>query len=163
MISWSGLVVVALVGPGEISAETFRQVFDATQQVSVTHSDPGATVTQLAILHQQLDATIGLTGLERTRMRRSLRSRLIKRLDLLVRIRNRPRDLRAGRTGHSGGAPGPVENLIRLIVTTIAPESWQVNGGTGTITYYPIRPALVIRASGETHDEIAALLRALEQ
>lgn len=163
MISCSCLVVLTLVGPGEISAETFRQVFRATQQVSVTQSDPGATVTQLATLYQQLDATVGLTGLERTRMRRSLRSRLTRRLDLLVRLQNRPRVLRAGRVEHAGGTPGPVEDLIRLIVTTIAPASWQVNGGTGTITYYPIRPALVIRASGETHEEIAALRRALEQ
>jgi hypothetical protein len=58
---------------------------------------------------------------------------------------------RAGRAGAGGGgfggaigggggvngAAAQAESLIELIQTTIRPETWEVNGGRGTIMYWP--------------------------
>lgn len=64
---------------------------------------------------------------------------------------------------NKGGAaiPFAAQQLIDLIVTTIAPDSWRQNGGGGTITYYARNPALIIRQTSEVHEEAAALLNAL--
>jgi hypothetical protein len=49
--------------------------------------------------------------------------------------------------------------LIDLIQSTIAPESWKVNGGPGTIFYDPIRQALIIKQSAEFHPILSGGLR----
>lgn len=50
-----------------------------------------------------------------------------------------------------------IESLIDVIQKTVDPESWDVNGGPGSITYYYDR--LVIRASPLVHQKIGGLLR----
>lgn len=44
-----------------------------------------------------------------------------------------------------------VAQLIDLIQRTIDPSSWQVNGGNGSITFYPATMSLVIKQSAEMH------------
>lgn len=61
-----------------------------------------------------------------------------------------------------GGGPygfdyGP--ELVDLIQRTIAPQTWDVNGGLGTIYYWRPGRALVIRQTGNVHDQIGGLLR----
>lgn len=56
---------------------------------------------------------------------------------------------RAGAAG-AGAAPGQAagtqaQALVDLIRTTIAPKTWDVNGGKGTIYYYQPVQALVVR------------------
>jgi hypothetical protein len=48
--------------------------------------------------------------------------------------------------------------LIELIERTIDPDFWDVNGGPGTIFYYPNLQCLVIRATGEVHGKIGGVL-----
>jgi len=48
--------------------------------------------------------------------------------------------------------------LVDLIESTIAPDFWDVNGGPGTIVYYAPLHALVVRATGEVHDEIGGVI-----
>lgn len=43
------------------------------------------------------------------------------------------------------------EQLIRLIVSTVEPDSWAVNGGQGTIVYNPVTNSLVVKQSAEVH------------
>lgn len=66
--------------------------------------------------------------------------------------------------GRGGGAMGPPDNgpaLVDLIRRTIHPESWDVNGGHGTIQYfYPLR-CLVVRATREVHGEMGDLVQDL--
>lgn len=61
--------------------------------------------------------------------------------------------------GYRGGAArsdyGPL--LVDLIQRTIAPEFWNVNGGPGSIVYYPLWYALVVRANGEVHGRVGQL------
>lgn len=51
-----------------------------------------------------------------------------------------------------------VNSLIDTI-QTVAPESWKVNGGLGTVTYNPVARALVIRQSAEVHAILGSQLR----
>jgi hypothetical protein len=50
-------------------------------------------------------------------------------------------------------------DMIALIVSTIDPESWRVNGGAGTIVYHPITRSLVIKQSAEFHGVLSGGLK----
>jgi hypothetical protein len=60
-----------------------------------------------------------------------------------------------------GGDNGPA--LVELIQRTIAPTSWDVNGGPGSIYYWYPGHALVIRQMDSVHEDIDGLLRQLER
>jgi hypothetical protein len=77
----------------------------------------------------------------------------------------------AGQAGAGGGFGGGIEQqtqtngeaLVDLIQNTIAPDSWDVRGGPGTIIYYNPLRALVIRQTGDVHDAIGDVLGAVRQ
>jgi hypothetical protein len=61
---------------------------------------------------------------------------------------------------------GPPENkdvdaLTSLIAHVIQPESWNYMGGSGTLEYYPLGQALVIRQEAAVQEQIAQLLNDL--
>ena len=63
-----------------------------------------------------------------------------------------------------GGSPADNgEQLVDLIRRTIAPSTWDVNGGPGTMYYWRPGRALVIRQTSEVHEDIADLLGQLER
>jgi len=51
--------------------------------------------------------------------------------------------------------------LIDLITTTIAPETWDIHGGKGSIAYYSNLRVLVIRQTQEVHEKIGGIQRLL--
>jgi hypothetical protein len=61
--------------------------------------------------------------------------------------RRRPTDRHAGArrreqefsTSHAGGVATGADDLINLIQTTVAPDTWEINGGRGSIYYFPNR------------------------
>jgi hypothetical protein len=53
------------------------------------------------------------------------------------------------------------EPLVDLIVTTVAPDSWDEVGGPGSIRLLPERSVLVISQMREVHESIERLLTAL--
>jgi hypothetical protein len=56
----------------------------------------------------------------------------------------------------------PVDEVLLLVIErTIAPNSWAGRGGTGTLQYYPLGLAVVVRNSPRVHQEIRTLLRKL--
>ena len=59
------------------------------------------------------------------------------------------------------GDYGP--DLADLIQTVIAPSTWERNGGPGTIYYYRPLRVLVIRQTGEVHNQIGGTLDALRR
>jgi len=67
------------------------------------------------------------------------------------------------------GGPGnnaPPDNgqdLVDLIQTTIAPKSWDANGGPGTIYYWKSQHALVVRNTAEVHQDLADVLEQLNR
>ena len=44
-----------------------------------------------------------------------------------------------------------VQQMMDLIVNTVEPASWQVNGGWGTISFHEPSMSLIIRAPAEFH------------
>lgn len=61
---------------------------------------------------------------------------------------------------------GPLDSawqLVELIQRTIAPSTWDVNGGPGTIDYWSPGHALVVRQTSDVHGDVADLLEQLER
>jgi len=66
--------------------------------------------------------------------------------------------------GFGGAGPGGADEswaLVELIQRTIRPDFWEVTGGPGSIRYFAMRRVLVVRATTQVHEELAALLRSL--
>jgi type II secretory pathway component GspD/PulD (secretin) len=55
------------------------------------------------------------------------------------------------------------EQLIKLLTNTVQPNSWMLQGGSGTIDYYPLTMALVINQTADIQEQIADLLAALRR
>jgi len=53
------------------------------------------------------------------------------------------------------------EELVDLIQTTVAPDSWEENGGPGSIRFFRTNYSVIIRQTAENHEEIADMLRQL--
>lgn len=66
----------------------------------------------------------------------------------------------AGARG-GGGVSDLGPELVDLIERTISPKFWDVNGGPGTIIYYRPLHCLVVRATGEIHGDVGAVLGGL--
>ena len=71
-----------------------------------------------------------------------------------------------GGRAFGGGAfqtPDHGQQLVDLIQTVIRPETWDVNGGLGSIYYWYPGRALVIRQTDEVHGEIGGVLGQLRR
>jgi type II secretory pathway component GspD/PulD (secretin) len=55
------------------------------------------------------------------------------------------------------------DQLIRLITSTVAPQTWDSMGGPGNINYYPLGMALVVHQTPDIQEQIADLLAALRR
>jgi len=62
-----------------------------------------------------------------------------------------------------GGSDDYGPQLVELIQRTIAPSTWDINGGPGSIYYWRPGRALVIRQMDAVHDDVGNLLRQLDQ
>ncbi len=60
-----------------------------------------------------------------------------------------------------GGRQAESQKLIDLIQATVRPETWDVNGGRGSIAYFANGHGLVVLATAHVHDDLGALLRQL--
>jgi type II secretory pathway component GspD/PulD (secretin) len=62
------------------------------------------------------------------------------------------------------GAKNTMEDtLLKLITSTVAPQSWSDVGGSGTIDYFPIGMALVVNQTADIQEQVAELLEALRK
>jgi hypothetical protein len=156
------LLAGLLIGPHS-TTETdagrieYHSVMAATSDRAAVAAD--VAVPRLVDLYRSLEE-IELPRHERSRMKRAIEGRLVRQLETLLRQQQRLRRTERA-IANSGGGAVAAQQLIDLIVSTIAPDSWRQNGGNGTITYYPYNPALVIRTTSETHEQVGELLRAL--
>src|SRR5271157_1234288 len=69
-------------------------------------------------------------------------------------------------TGAAAGQNVSADNgqqLVDLIQNTISPKSWDVNGGACTIYYWQPQHAIVVRATGDIHEEISDTLEQLNR
>lgn len=166
-MSFTLLFTAVLIGPQAApSADDWRSEYQAAMTATTERAKPrpDTAVPRLISLYVQLETIDLLPRAERTRMRRSIEGRLVKQLEVLAREK-RKHDRSAPRTPLAGGGATAfaAQQLIDLIVTTIAPETWRQVGGNGSIMFYPHNPALVIRQSSEVHEQISDLLRGLSR
>ena len=122
----------------------------------------------LCRLWERLPGVRDLPAGERRRMTRTLERRLVGMRDALIRRgleweRAEKKLLLRGRTVRRTLA-GPAERrraaeLIALIQRTVAPETWDVLGGNGTIRYFDLYQVLVVRAPYHVHGGVDAALR----
>lgn len=61
------------------------------------------------------------------------------------------------------GPPDAGQDLVELIQQTIAPSTWDVSGGPGTIRYWRPGAALVIRQTTEVHEDISDFVKQLQR
>lgn len=72
----------------------------------------------------------------------------------------------AGAGGLGGSNPGVIDRgwqLVDLIQRTIAPDTWDVNGGKGSAYYYRPLNVLVIRQTQAVHGEIGDVMQQLRR
>jgi general secretion pathway protein D len=74
-----------------------------------------------------------------------------------------PSNSAGGPGGLNGGSQADFDSLIDLIETTIKPNSWQDNGGPGSISPFETNLSLVISQTQEVHEEVADLLKQLRR
>ncbi len=134
-------------------------------------------IPALAEVYAQLKEVEGLSHAERSRMQGVVKTRLEELRDKLIRdvLRNKKLADRQKRTRTpelrdekaamlaAGGPNAQAIKLIDLIQNTIEPESWQANGGKGSISYFARLHALVIRQTGEVHHQLGGVLEQLRQ
>jgi hypothetical protein len=91
---------------------------------------------------------------------------LAGQMDLVSRSLGGPAAIVASSGGAFGGGPGTDDygdELIDLIQRTIAPTTWDINGGPGSIVYYRHLHALVVSATSEVHDDFGNVLENLRR
>jgi hypothetical protein len=55
------------------------------------------------------------------------------------------------------------DRLIQLVCSVLSPRSWRCQGGRGSIDYFPLGMALVVRQTPEMQEQVADLLAALRR
>lgn len=114
-----------------------------------------AAVHRLLDIHWRLDADPRLASSVAVR---GLRKRVAGRL---AGARSRFKPVAAREPLAEGGNAAEAQKLIDLIQETVSPETWDVNGGQGSIVYFANGHALVVLAPGDVHDELGGLIRQL--
>lgn len=71
--------------------------------------------------------------------------------------------LRGGAFGGGAVTDDYGEELVDLIERTIAPDTWDTNGGPGSIVYWPQMKVLVVRATEGVHGDLGGLLDGLRR
>jgi hypothetical protein len=54
-------------------------------------------------------------------------------------------------------------DLLKLIISTIAPQTWADSGGKGTAQYYPLGRSIVVNQTVDVQEQVADLLAALRR
>jgi len=166
--------------------DAFRTIYRdlARKSFRTAKPDPFTITPRLVAFYSTLQTVEGLPRAERLRMLETLRARLRQIAEQLSKDRSadasdpgRPRrrspvtasrrikTVRA-KTDHSGLSGSEQQNvaeLIALIETTIAPDSWASRGGQGSARYYSRLRVLVIRQTDEVHRQIGGLLNGVRR
>jgi hypothetical protein len=139
--------------------------------------DPDAVVPDLVTLYRALHEPNDLPGRELVDMRQRTHTRLEKVRERLLRDRlklqeSQARDARkqarqptsAGAGSVGVGMPGlaaelaNAQQLIDVITQTIESQTWQENGGRGSIRYFAPLHVLVVRNTARVHEQIGGAL-----
>lgn len=169
--------------PDPAASRDLRRAVKAalSQPLAKDAAEQEVQARELLALHAEVVDRESLTTSERERLLTRLRGRLGRLAKLLARGLAEERvnqskasdglpslasmsastsDLaQAPPAGGAGGASqSDAQSLIDLIQATIAPSSWDVNGGQGSIVYWPLGQALVVRQTSEVHEQLGGVV-----
>jgi len=142
-------------GPGPELVAIRREVLTtlAREATAKGFTERQRAVEELAALHGRLEADA-----------RSAASPALRALQRRVagRLARVERSLAAKAVrGGAGGAQAEAQKLIDLIQATVRPETWDVNGGRGSIVYFATGHGLVVLAPEDVHEDLGGLIRQL--
>lgn len=166
--------------PKTYSAAEMRKLYVAALQKSAKRAKakPEDVVVDLVTVYGKINHVRRMAPSEKKQMRTRLEVRLQTLKSQLSREnRRREQSLAKARRREAGNSKrkqtvdqeplnataaeiARANELIALIQATVAPESWDVNGGEGSIRYFPLLKVLVVRNSGEVHHRIGGVVRA---
>jgi hypothetical protein len=164
---------IAAISPAPLTGQQLQDMYHQQIRRTARIRDvvPADVVPDLVVLHVALQHKVDIPGSELVRMRRHTEDRLERVEERLRRDRYRLQQelQRAQRrqqtTGAVGGGSVGVQQelanaqaLIDLITETIQPESWEINGGRGTIRYFAPLHVLVVRNNQRAHEELGGAL-----
>ena len=154
----------------------FRTIYRdlARKSFRTAKPDPFEITPRLVAFYTTLGSVEGLPRSERLRMRETLRARLRQIGGQLARNRAsakkppssrpqirtsaKPTSEKSETLRLGGGEQRNVKDLITLIETTIAPDSWESRGGNGSISYFSTLKVLVVRQTAAVHRQVGGLL-----
>lgn len=154
--------------------EAFRTIYRdlARKSFRTAKPDPFQITPRLIAFYRTLESVEGLPRSERNRMQETLRARLRQIGEQLARRRASGGGLPGSRRGQpdsirreslGGGEQQNVSELIALIESTIAPDSWASRGGSGSISYFSTLKVLVVRQTAEVHRQVGGLLEGVRK
>jgi hypothetical protein len=158
----------------------------------VGDKDANAAAREFIALYRELQQDTRLARSQRDSLRTTIRGRLLTLARQIVKrdwqspdkaaSGSGPKSVRVDKNstvlgqmgggqagGGGGGAMGQAanddagEDLVSLIEQTVAPKSWEANGGPGTINYWRTQRVIVAHTTQEVHEQIADLLDQLER
>jgi hypothetical protein len=173
-------LITAAEPQAALGVRELRRQVDAglrREATATTTDQRRVAVRDLVDLVGMIDAATSVPAADRQRERNRVRGRLAQIHRELERPgagnraagRARPPLLAQIAPGGPGGAddrPAPADHgddLAELIRQTIAPETWDVNGGNGVIVYFPARRVLVVRQQAEVHWDLADVIGQLQR
>lgn len=151
----------------------FRTIYRdlARKSFRTAKSDPFEIVPRLVAFYTTLETVEGLPRSEQLRMQETLRARLRQIGESVARDRATEKQPTARRRSQSadvsdesdgdslgGSEQQNVAELISLIESTIAPDSWASRGGNGSISYFSKLKVLVVRQTAEVHRQVGGIL-----
>ena len=155
----TGMIDAQPLSPAELRV-VYLNVARRSSKNAKPKPEPQNIVPELVAVYLEVQRVQGMSFRERKRMRITLEGRLKLIHDRLRRERPTSRSVRA--KALSGTEQQNAEALSELIQNTIEPDSWQDNGGKGTIMYFSLLRALVVRQTGEGHHQLGGLMNQLK-
>lgn len=163
---------IAHIAATPLTGEQLQEMYHEQMQrtARIRDVEPAEVVPDLVLLHVALKEDVDITGSELVRMRRLAEDRLERVEERLRRDRYRLNQelqraqRRQERDAAGGGSVGiqqelaNAQALIDLITETIQPDSWEINGGRGTIRYFAPLHVLVVRNNLRAHEELGGAL-----
>lgn len=171
--------------PQTVKARSGSELRDAVQDALRRWARPGEkdlrpAAGEFMAMYVELQHDKQLSPSAREELRAKVRRRL---LDIAAQLRTRSaetvtvpgeRGLPLAQRGQnppvngamSPGGVGQNDNgadLADLIQQVVAPQTWEANGGRGTIRYWPPHQAMIIRQTQDVHDEIGEVLLQLRR
>lgn len=186
-LAWVGVCAVSsavLADPSAVKNPSLQTEIRAAMRATLPSQGPidDGEARRLLSLYQRLQADRQLPEDERQQLAGALQRRLVRAAEQIHRRVERqsrlPGSVKLAREQDvilaqqqqpppppapqavplANNPPDAGDELARLIVETIAPQSWDVNGGNGSIYYYRQWQCLVVRQTDDIHRRVGRLV-----